>query len=280
MAHVIVNTLNEINTIADSSYSTNNCASMKSDDEASNDFIFYRLLQLQWYYKTRIHQMLDFKDILAMLYEMFKIKFRVFLLAFDWIWGMIENHHVFFNNSNNPQFEPRLQFFIVLNRFGVYKNATSWSNVASVFQISLGIVGKFTKRVIVALIGTLEQKVIERSNSTHKKVIKQAIAKEHGFQDTIGMIDGIHIVLDSKPNRQGEGYFNRKSCYSIQCMIVNDDKCRMHSLHTSRFYKCFSWHPSAPEFWYMVEAFKLLFWIWVSSCWYWLSPHKNYHGTL
>lgn len=108
MAHIIFNTLNEMNTIADSSYNTNSSASMKSDDEASNDFIFYRLLQLQRYYKTRIHHRLDFKNILAMLHEIFKIKFRMFSLAFDRIWGMIENHHVFFNNSNSLQFEPRL----------------------------------------------------------------------------------------------------------------------------------------------------------------------------
>lgn len=67
--------------------------------------------------------------------------------------------------------------------------------------------------------------MIEWPNANCKKVIKQAIAKEYGFQDTIGIIDGIHIVLDSKPNRQGEGYFNRKRCCSIQCKIVNDDKC-------------------------------------------------------
>jgi hypothetical protein len=43
------------------------------------------------------------------------------------------------------------------------------------------------------------------------------------------MIDETHIILASRPNRQDEGYFNRKSRYSIQCMIVNDDKfCILH----------------------------------------------------
>jgi hypothetical protein len=138
---------------------------------------------------------------------------------------MIENHHVFFNNSNSPQFDPRLKILIVLYRFGAHGNGTSQSNVSSTFQISRGIVGKFTKRVIVALIEILEQRVIEWPNAARKETIKQAIAEEHGFQDAIGMIDGTHIILVSRPNRQGEGYFNRKSRYSIQCMIVNDDKC-------------------------------------------------------
>jgi hypothetical protein len=41
------------------------------------------------------------------------------------------------------------------------------------------------------------------------------------------MIDGMHIILACRPNRQGEGYFNRKSRYSIQCMIINDNNCRI-----------------------------------------------------
>jgi hypothetical protein len=48
-----------------------------------------------------------------------------------------------------------------------------------------------------------------------KKAIKNSIAEEHGFQDAIGMIDGTHVILASRPNRQGEGYFNRISGYSI-----------------------------------------------------------------
>ena len=114
---------------------------------------------------------------------------------------------------------------IVLYYFGAHGNGASQFNVSSTFQISHGIVGKFTKRVIVALIEMLEQRVIEWPNVARKETIKQAIAEEHGFQDAIGMIDGIHIILASRPNRQDEGYFNRKRRYSIQCMIVNDDKC-------------------------------------------------------
>lgn len=106
-------------------------------------------------------------------------------LAFDQIWKMIENHHVFFNNSNCSQFDPRLQFLIVLYRFGAYGNGASQSNVSSTFQIFRGIIGKFTKRVIVARIETLEQRVIEWPNATRKEAIKQAIAEKHGFQDAI-----------------------------------------------------------------------------------------------
>jgi hypothetical protein len=55
--------------------------------------------------------------------------------------------------------------------------------------------------------------------------VKNSTAEEHGFQDAIGMIDGMHMILACRPNQQGEGYFNRKSRYSIQCMIINDNNC-------------------------------------------------------
>jgi hypothetical protein len=136
--------------------------------------------------------------------ELFRIKFRMSPLAFERIWGMITNHHAFYNNSTSPQFDPRLQFLIVLYRFGAYGNGASQANVASVFKISCGIIGKFTKRVIAAIIETLEQRVIEWPTPVRKEAIKNSIAEEHGFQDAIGMIDGTHIILACRPNRQGE----------------------------------------------------------------------------
>jgi hypothetical protein len=60
-----------------------------------------------------------------------------------------------------------------------------------------------------------------------EEVTKNEIVEMHGFQDSIGMIDGTHIFLTFKPNSQGKGYFNRKSCYFIPCMIVIDDNHRI-----------------------------------------------------
>jgi hypothetical protein len=109
LGSVISNSLNDINTIADSSDDTNNATSSKSDDGAPANFVLYGLLQSQQYFKYRIHTRLDFSylasDILQMPFELFKIKFRMSPLAFECIWGMIANHHAFYNNSNNPQFD-------------------------------------------------------------------------------------------------------------------------------------------------------------------------------
>ena len=107
--------------------------------------------------------------------------FKMSSSTFERIWELIANHHAFFNKSNSPQFDPKLQFLIVLYRFGAYENGASQANIASAFQISCDIVGKFTKRVIVAFLKTLEQQVIEWPTATRKEAIKNRIAEKHGF---------------------------------------------------------------------------------------------------
>ena len=44
-------------------------------------------------------------------------------------------------------------------------------------------------------------------------------------------MDGTHIILSSKPSYQGEQYFNRKSRYSISCLLVNDQNCKITHVH-------------------------------------------------
>ena len=232
---LISDALNIVHTIVESSDSTHSSSSNESDSKLPQTFILYGFLQSQRYFKSRHHNRpnssLMANDILNMPSHIFRIKFRMSPTSFHRIWQMIANHSIFPNNSNNPQFDPRLQFLIVLYHFGAYGNGASRSLIGNAFHISPGIIGKFTKRIIVALIETLEDRVIEWPSPARKEVIKQAIASEHGFQDAIGMIDGTHIILAYKPTRQGEGYFNRKSRYYLQCIIVSDHNCRI--LHMS-----------------------------------------------
>jgi hypothetical protein len=98
-------------------------------------------------------------------------------LAFERIWGMITNHHAFYNNNTSPQFDPRLQFLIVLYRFGAYGNGASQANVASVLKNFHGIIRKFTKQVIAAIIETLEQRVIEWPTAASKEAIKTLLQR-------------------------------------------------------------------------------------------------------
>lgn len=48
------------------------------------------------------------------------------------------------------------------------------------------------------------------------------IENEHGFEDGIGIVDGTQVILMTKPSVYGKQYYNKKSQYSISCMIVNN----------------------------------------------------------
>lgn len=69
------------------------------------------------------------------------------------------------------------------------------------------------------------------ANTEEKEAIKHSIQESHGIPDVIGIMDGTHVILGAKPSYQGEQYFNKKSRYSISCMIVNDHNCRITHLH-------------------------------------------------
>ena len=206
-----------------------------SDDDFLMDGIFttYNCLKSQRYFVERHHERPNssrmVNDLLRMNPTRFKARFWMSPMAFARIWNMIRGHNIFTNKSANPQFDPQLQFLVVLFRFGAYGIGASRANTAEAFHISTGVISKFTKRIIVALL-SLENTVISWPNDVEKQIIKASIEHSHGFPNVIGIMDGTHVVLARKPSYQGEQYFNRKSRYSISCMIVNDQNCKITHL--------------------------------------------------
>jgi len=55
-----------------------------------------------------------------------------------------------------------------------------------------------------------------------KKEMKRRIEMVYGFPDCLGFLDGTIIILDFKPAKNHQDYFNRKSRYSINSQIVCD----------------------------------------------------------
>lgn len=52
--------------------------------------------------------------------------------------------------------------------------------------------------------------------------MKRRIEMAHGFPDCLGFLDGTGIILDLKPARNHQDYYNRKSRYSINAQILCD----------------------------------------------------------
>ena len=82
----------------------------------------------------------------------FKARFKMSPTEFDEIWNMIKDHNIFTNVSSSVQFDRRLQFLVVLLRLRAYENNTLRANIVASFYIHTGILLKFIKRVMVALL--------------------------------------------------------------------------------------------------------------------------------
>ena len=235
-ARIVSSSMEMLFSSSDSNVVSNDSNLYDTDDDLLIDGVFnvYNWLKSQRYFVERHHERTKssrmVNDLLRMNPTRFKARFWMSPQAFHRIWNMVQGHNIFTNKSTTPQFDPQLQFLVVLFRFGAYGNGASRANTAEAFHISTGVISKFTKRIIVALL-SLENEVVTWPNDVEKQIIKDSIEDSHGFPNVIGIMDGIHVVLATKPSYQGEQYFNRKSRYSIPCMIVNDENCIITHLH-------------------------------------------------
>ena len=235
VVRVISNSMEMVGSFTNSDEGSNSSPIYDSDEDLLMDGVstIYNSIMSHRYFSKRNHGKVNSScmanDLLHINSLRFKARFMMSPEAFTRIWSMIEDHNIFYNKSGVLQFDPCLQFLVVLFKFGVYGNGASRSNIATSFHISTGEILKFTKRVMVAIL-SLEKSVLCWPTNTKKQIIKDCIEESHGFPDVIGIMDGTHIVLATKPSYQGEWYFNRKSRYSISCMIVNDQNCRITHL--------------------------------------------------
>jgi hypothetical protein len=53
---------------------------------------------------------------------------------------------------------------------------------------------------------------------------------EQGFPGCVGFVDGTYVVLRFCPTKDGETFFNRKSRYAYNIMLVCDNKKRIRYL--------------------------------------------------
>ena len=164
VARIMSESMEMIASYTDSSSSDNNSSSFESGDESLDSLsTLYSCVLSQRYFAERHHERVDSSrmasDILRMNPTRFKAIFRMSPSAFDRIWNMIKDHSIFTNDSTSVQFDPRLQFLVVLLRFGAYGNGASRANVVASFHISTGVLSKFTKRIMVALL-SLEKSVV------------------------------------------------------------------------------------------------------------------------
>ena len=165
VARVISNSMEMVGSFTDLEEGSNSSSVYDSDEDLLMDGVstIYNSIMSHRYFSMRDHGKGNSShmtnDLLHINSLRFKARFRMSPEAFIRIWSMIEGHNIFSNKSAILQFDPCLQFLVVLFRFRVYGNGASRSNIATSFHISTGVISKFTKRVMVAIL-SLEMSVL------------------------------------------------------------------------------------------------------------------------
>ena len=83
--------------------------------------------------------------------RLFQCKLRVLYEVFVKIVDIIQDHHIFHSNSNNPQLPVQIQMAIFLNAAGYYGNAATSQDLAKRAGVSIGTGHNCYKQVMVAI---------------------------------------------------------------------------------------------------------------------------------
>ncbi|EGN93997.1 hypothetical protein SERLA73DRAFT_63177, partial [Serpula lacrymans var. lacrymans S7.3] len=124
---------------------------------------------------------------------------------FDVIMTLIENHPIFHNESNNPQFAISLQLANFLVWAGHYVNAASCNDVAKWAGVWAGTVVLLTKRAVVTLISLHDMVMCKPTNE--EKIKSKAYAGLKvcpSWQNSWFSVDGTIFPLFQKPNHFGD----------------------------------------------------------------------------
>jgi hypothetical protein len=152
--------------------------------------------------------------------DRFRKKLRVSPFVFDRLVDLIENHHIFHNDSNILQQPVPVQLAIFLVRVGHYGNASSPEDVAQWAGVCVGTVINATNRCLVAFLALHDQAVMmppEEEKECAKEYVEQVTCPE--WRNGFLLADGTKFVLFQKPGLHGEAWFDKNKNYSIDCQV-------------------------------------------------------------
>ncbi|KIN95105.1 hypothetical protein M404DRAFT_53663, partial [Pisolithus tinctorius Marx 270] len=157
--------------------------------------------------------------------RLFQHKLRVPPAVFSAIVDKIETHPIFHNNSNNPQLPVPIQLAIFLNAAGHYGNAATSQDMAEWAGVSVGTVHNCYKRVMVAILHhhdevihfNPEEPQDRREKDRAKRYVEERTCPQ--WKGGFLCVDETPFNLFQKPGLHGEGFFDRKSNYSLSNQV-------------------------------------------------------------
>lgn len=177
----------------------------------------------------------------------FRLCMRMSASSFLALVALIDHHPVFQSTGRKPQAPVRLQLAVFLYRLGMSGAGSSLAHTSLSLGLSEGSVQLYTLCTIEAL-QQIKQRWICWPGQTARTAHAHHIAKLSGsiFQNCVGFIDGTFINLQFTPEVDHSSYFNRKSTYALNAMVIcNDDRRILYlragdtsAVHDTRVFSC------------------------------------------
>ncbi|KAL3693772.1 hypothetical protein R1sor_007423 [Riccia sorocarpa] len=142
----------------------------------------------------------------------------------------IQDHPIFFNNSNCPQTPAVVQLAVGLDRLGHEGNGACIDRSMELWGISHGSLVNFTRRVLIAIEDTLRRE-LQWPTPQERQRISEAFTEKR-FLGCVGLIDGTLVELVQMPHFDGETYYDRKANYSLNVQIVCDHRRKILFLYS------------------------------------------------
>lgn len=158
----------------------------------------------------------------------FRTFFRMSENSFYTLVDKLKEHPVFTNKSTLPQLSPIYQIAVFLYRLGGKSGNSSHAHMALAVGIGEGTVSTYCNRVIEAVM-SLRNTYIKWPSQHEKRAHKQrvCVASRNVFSGCVGFVDGTYITLEYAPEVNWYSYFNRKSSYGLNAMVVCNDNNRI-----------------------------------------------------
>jgi hypothetical protein len=160
--------------------------------------------------------------------RVFRGHFRMNRESFEALLAAIEEHPIFQNPTVNQQTPVRYQLAVFLYRLGSKGQGDTQLHTATAVGIGEGTVRLYTNRVLIAILA-LKGKMIRWPSRTERETHKQRVcAGSQGvFSGCVGFVDGTFITLLYAPQKDWIFYYNRKSSYALNAMVVCTDQKRI-----------------------------------------------------
>lgn len=159
--------------------------------------------------------------------ERFRRKLRVDPQVFDKLIERIQDHPIFQNNSNNSQLPVAVQLALFLNGVGHYGNAATTEDVADWAGVSVGTVYNCYKRVMIAILQHHDDAIhfdpLDTEDQEERRRAKQWVEQRtcREWRGGFLCVDGTPFNLFQKPGWHGEGFFDKKSNYSLTAQVCS-----------------------------------------------------------